>query len=57
MKNLKSYRLFESDSYHKQQECLRTLEDMSLELWDENFNVQVPQSLPSDLVRPQLALR
>jgi hypothetical protein len=30
-----------SDSYHKRQERLRTLEDMSLELWDENFNVQV----------------
>ncbi len=30
-----------SDSYNKRQERLRTLEDMSLELWDENFNVQV----------------
>ena len=30
-----------ADSYHKRQERLRTLEDMSLELWDENFNVQV----------------
>ena len=30
-----------SDSYNKRQEHLRTLEDMSLELWDENFNVQV----------------
>jgi len=45
MKHLKKY--FESmadlagDSYNKRQECLRTLEDMSLDLWDENFNVQV----------------
>lgn len=30
-----------SDSYNKRQEHLRTLEDMSLELSDENFNVQV----------------
>jgi hypothetical protein len=45
MKHLKKY--FESmadlagDSYNKRQERLRTLEDMSLDLWDENFNVQV----------------
>ena len=30
-----------SDSYNKRQEHLRTLGDMSLELSDENFNVQV----------------
>ena len=30
-----------SDSYNKRQERLRTLEDMSFELSDENFNVQV----------------
>jgi len=45
MKHLKKY--FESmadlagDSYNKRQDRLRTLEDMSLDLWDENFNVQV----------------
>lgn len=44
MRYLKSYESMAdlaSDSYHKRQERLRTLEDMSLELWDENFNVQV----------------
>ena len=44
MRYLKTYESMAdlaSDSYHKRQERLRTLEDMSLELWDENFNVQV----------------
>ena len=42
MKHLKKYNEADlaSDKY-KQQELLRTLEDMSLELWDENFNVGV----------------
>jgi hypothetical protein len=35
------------DSYHKRQERLRTLEDMSLELWDDNFNVQVSSEVLS----------
>ena len=53
MKHLKSYKIFESmsdlasDSYNKRQERLRTLEDMSLELWDENFNVQVSSEVLS----------
>lgn len=44
MRHLKTYESMSdlaSDSYHKRQERLRNLEDMSLELWDENFNVQV----------------
>jgi hypothetical protein len=44
MKHLKTFESMSDlagDSYHKRQERLRTLEDMSLELWDENFNVQV----------------
>jgi hypothetical protein len=47
MRYLNTYKLFESmsdlagDSYHRRKECIRTLEDMSLELLDENFNVQV----------------
>lgn len=36
-----------SDSYHKRQELLRTLEDMSLELWHENFNVQISSEVLS----------
>jgi hypothetical protein len=36
-----------SDSYNKRQERLRTLEDMSLELWDENLNVQVSSEVLS----------
>ena len=36
-----------SDSYNKRQERLRILEDMSLELWDENFNVQVSSEVLS----------
>ena len=53
MRHLKSYKIFESmsdlasDSYNKRQERLRTLEDMSLELWDENFNVQVSSEVLS----------
>ena len=53
MKYLKAYKIFESmsdlasDSYNKRQERLRTLEDMSLELWDENFNVQVSSEVLS----------
>jgi hypothetical protein len=35
------------DSYHKRQELLRTLEDMSLELWHENFNVQISSEVLS----------
>ena len=53
MRYLKPYKIFESmsdlasDSYNKRQERLRTLEDMSLELWDENFNVQVSSEVLS----------
>jgi len=36
-----------SDSYNKRQQRLRTLEDMSLELWDDNFNVQVSSEVLS----------
>jgi hypothetical protein len=36
-----------SDSYHKRQERLRVLSDMSLELWDDNFNVQVSSEVLS----------
>ena len=35
------------DSYHRRQEHMRTLEDMSLELWDESFNVQVSSEVLS----------
>ena len=35
------------DSYLKRQERLRVLSDMSLELWDENFNVQVSSEVLS----------
>ena len=44
MKYLKTYESMSDlagDSYHKRQERLRVLSDMSLELWDDNFNVQV----------------
>ena len=50
MKHLKSYESMAdlaSDSYQRRQECLRTLEDMSLELSDENFNVQVSSEVLS----------
>lgn len=53
MKHIKTYKIFESmsdlasDSYNKRQERLRTLEDMSLELWDDNFNVQVSSEVLS----------
>jgi hypothetical protein len=36
-----------SDSYLKRQERLRFLSDMSLELWDSNFNVQVSSEVLS----------
>ena len=36
-----------SDSYQRRQERLRFLEDMSLELSDENFNVQVSSEVLS----------
>jgi hypothetical protein len=35
------------DSYHRRKEHMRTLEDMSLELLDENFNVQVSSEVLS----------
>ena len=35
------------DSYLKRQERLRVLSDMSLELWDDNFNVQVSSEVLS----------
>ena len=44
MKYIKTYESISdlaSNSYHRRQEHMRTLEDMSLELWDESFNVQV----------------
>jgi hypothetical protein len=50
MKYLKTYESMydlAGDSYHKRQERLRVLEDMSLELWDDNFNVQVSSEVLS----------
>jgi hypothetical protein len=50
MKYLKTYESMSdlaSDSYHKRQERLRVLSDMSLELWDDNFNVQVSSEVLS----------
>ena len=50
MKYLKTYESMSdlaSDSYHKRQERLRFLEDMSLELSDDNFNVQVSSEVLS----------
>jgi len=41
LKTFESMADLASDSYNKRQERLRVLSDMSLELWDENFNVQV----------------
>lgn len=49
MRHLKTYESFydriesdlESGKYRKRQEHLRVLEDMSLELWDDNFNIQL----------------
>lgn len=48
MKHLKSYKIFESDSYKVRQERINTLIDMSLELWDEDFNVQVSDEVLTD---------
>lgn len=50
MKYIKTYESISdlaSNSYHRRQEHMRTLEDMSLELWDENFNVQVSSEVLS----------
>jgi hypothetical protein len=47
LKTFESMADLASDSYHKRQERLRTLEDMSLELWDDNFNVQVSSEVLS----------
>jgi hypothetical protein len=47
LKKFESMSDLASDSYHKRQERLRTLEDMSLELWDDNFNVQVSSEVLS----------
>ena len=50
MKHLKTYESMSDlagDSYLKRQERLRVLSDMSLELWDENFNVQVSSEILS----------
>ena len=50
MKYLKTYESMSDlagDSYLKRQERLRVLSDMSLELWDENFNVQVSSEVLS----------
>ena len=50
MKYLKTYESMADlagDSYLKRQERLRVLSDMSLELWDENFNVQVSSEVLS----------
>jgi hypothetical protein len=44
MKHLKTFESMADlagDSYHRRQECIRTLKDMSLELSDENFIVEV----------------
>ena len=50
MKYLKKYESMADlagDSYLKRQERLRVLSDMSLELWDDNFNVQVSSEVLS----------
>jgi hypothetical protein len=50
MKYIKTYESMADlagDSYLKRQERLRVLEDMSLELWDENFNIQVSSEVLS----------
>ena len=50
MKHIKTYESMADlagDSYLKRQERLRVLSDMSLELWDENFNVQVSSEVLS----------
>jgi hypothetical protein len=47
LKKFESMADLASDTYHKRQERLRTLQDMSLELWDENFNVQVASEVLS----------
>ena len=50
MKYIKTYESMADlagDSYLKRQERLRVLSDMSLELWDENFNVQVSSEILS----------
>lgn len=50
MKYIKTYESISdlaSNSYHRRQEHMRTLEDMSLELWDESFNVQVSSEVLS----------
>lgn len=55
MNYLKPFYKFESDSnwplasieYHKRQEIIDMLSEMSLELWDNNFNVQVSSEVLS----------
>jgi hypothetical protein len=55
MNYLKPFYKFESDSnwplasneYHKRQEIINMLSEMSLELWDNNFNVQVSSEVLS----------
>jgi len=44
MKHLKTFESMADlagDSYHRRQECIRTLKDMSFDLLDENFIVEV----------------
>lgn len=43
----KTESLNESD-YYRERELMRVLQDMSLELWDENFNVQVSSEVLSE---------
>jgi hypothetical protein len=50
MKHLKTFESMADlagDSYHRRQECIRTLKDMSLELSDENFIVEVSSEVLS----------
>lgn len=50
MRYLKTYESMADlagDSYLRRQERLRVLSDMSLELWDDNFNVQVSSEVLS----------
>jgi hypothetical protein len=47
LKTFESMADLAGDSYNKRQERLRVLSDMSLELWDENFNVQVSSEVLS----------
>jgi hypothetical protein len=46
MKHLKSYKLFES-SWYDMKEYMNVLGDLSLSLWDKDFNVQIADEIIS----------